>query len=470
MTKRRPTPLRCALATATAALLATPGVPSPARAAGCAGVQRRGAFTLIAAPSFDDGTDPHGVGPLTRAFASPQLVVGAGGAARLFVTNGVTVLRTTDGGCTWQAAYSLGPTAAPASGSDPQRVVGQADLEHTVRALAARLTPGTSGTDPVLAVLPDSGLSGAVAGAATYGAANVEPFFVARSADGGTTWRTELLQATHPGSATSRVELGEGLSRPVNVALSPADPRTAYLLAGAQCLEQGPGPADVLRYGCLYVTRDGGATWAFAATNKVGPRAATDAPLIVADPLDSRLVYAVQNGSATVDAITVGTTVKRRALGTLPANLTPIGLDVVHVRGRAAQLVVTESYPGTAPGTYGYVIHRSLDGGAHWEKIGFPSAGVTDGFAGSAAWLSANGDVVGVRTVHNVAVLERWDARHRAWRKPVVLPAPLAGAEGMVARSFQPADPGHRRFAFSGTQPGPAGPVTALGLYDTAAR
>ncbi|MBW3594933.1 MAG: hypothetical protein KY391_05090, partial [Actinobacteria bacterium] len=70
---------------------------APARgAAGCGTIA--GNFTTIAGPRFSAG--PQRI---------VDLAVDARSPSRFFVTNGTSVMRTSDGGCSWEPVYELGP-------------------------------------------------------------------------------------------------------------------------------------------------------------------------------------------------------------------------------------------------------------------------------------------------------------------------------------------------------------------------
>jgi hypothetical protein len=421
------------------------------------------------APRFADlavpveGTMDPGVVTHVLGLPDDQLAYG-GPPSRALVTNGVRVMRTGDSGCTWQRVYSIDPRDTTAAAGDPQVVAGQVDPEYTVRSVAARwIAPGArpvTGSDPVYAVLSNS--DGLYTGVAVN--ALSQPYYVARSLDGGRTWHTDLLQAKLEGAPAATPVTGDGTSP--RVVVSPADPRTAYLLLDTR----DPRSLDPDRPGtmrALYVTRDAGATWSYGT--RQDPYVT-----VTPDPVDPRVVY---SGSATgkIEAVTLGATVTRRTLFQVPVTAVQ-ALDVVRPPHRPAMLLVTSTYYDDKAKVWRVVLFRSVDGGRAWLRIELDGVADFSGLGGAlvgSAWLTASGDVVAMRSIGGTAaptlLSYRWDGRRRAWRKPVVERPPTSpGFAGFGISWFGPLDSAHRRFAFRGSES--AGPSTSrdvVGVYDS---
>jgi hypothetical protein len=139
-------------------------------------------------------------------------------------------------------------------------------------------------------------------------------------------------------------------------------------------------------------------------------------------------------------------------------------------------LLVTSTYYDTKLKVWREALFRSVDGGRAWARIELDGVADFGGLGGAlvgTAWLTASGDVVAMRSIGGTAaptlLSYRWDARRRAWRKPVVERPPTS--PGFVSLSmswFAPVDSAHRRFAFRGSES--SGPSTfrdVVGVYDS---
>lgn len=210
---------------------------SPRPGTGCA--RLRGGWEQIAAPDFPSGD---------RKVAS--FTAGATDPDRLVVTNGVSVMTTADGGCTWGETFALPatPTATfPFSSSD------------------ARITSVVGSVPPVdtpLMYLTVEQLD------------RVGRPHVVVSVDGGETWQ----------SGDQGLEAAAG--SPLHLAVAPSDPRVVYLLTGVTSgsgagLEQRPLQS-------LFVSADGGASWSkradfVAAARELQIDLPRGSPVIVVD-------------------------------------------------------------------------------------------------------------------------------------------------------------------------------------------
>ncbi|MDQ3940397.1 MAG: hypothetical protein M3238_03490 [Actinomycetota bacterium] len=89
--------MRAALALLTAALVVGPAVTGSAQVQpGCPGVTTRGLWTTIVAPVFDDGPQQ------LSAYAVDPVM-----PSTIYATNGKGVMRTVDGGCSWEERFGF---------------------------------------------------------------------------------------------------------------------------------------------------------------------------------------------------------------------------------------------------------------------------------------------------------------------------------------------------------------------------
>jgi hypothetical protein len=453
-------PVRATLLAVVTAFGATVAVPATSAAAGCAAVRTRGRWTVAAAPTVADLTW------LTHVISFQHATFAAGGLrSRSYVSNGVEVQRTDDTGCAWKQVYTLGAAGATTLAGDPGRAPVLAQVQYSILGVAARpVAAGTrpaAGKDPVYALMANT--DGFFTGLA-QNVAGMWPHYVARSLDGGATWQTAPLQAKLDGAPVATPVTGDGLNRG-QVVVSPADPRTAYLVVDTR----DPRVVDTtsLDFGGLYVTRDAGATWSFVVPQRMNRT-------VVPEPADPGTVYA--SGDKTVDAVTVGAVPRRRTLLTVGANETMANLDVVHAPHRPAMLLATVSYLDPALKVSSPVAYRSADGGRTWLRLPFAAgiaASAGDTLAGGGAWLTASGDVLAMKNVGGfgatTTVLFRWDSRRGAWAKPSMeRPPPGPGFTSVGVLTLAPVDYAHRYFAFSGQESSKTGNSAVVGVYDTA--
>jgi hypothetical protein len=361
--------------------------------------------------------------------------------------------------------YSIDPRDAADAAADPLVAASQPHVEYTIGAIAARqlavgATPA-AGKDPMYAVVSNSDgwFTGLVVNTVS------QPYYVARSLDGGATWHTDLLQAKLDGAPVATPVTGNGYDP--KVVVSPADPRTAYLLLDSRDPRSVDPQASAVTFGALYVTHDAGATWSYVANADVYAG-------LTPDPADPNTVYLA--GFGTVEAVTAGATVKRRSVFTVPPGMSFQSLDVVRPAHRPASYLVTTASHDDTLNTWRPVLFRSVDGGKAWGKIPFDGAADLGGLGGglvTGAWLTASGDLLAMRSIggYGAATLMsyRWDARRRAWRKPVVEKPPLAaGFQSLGLSWFGAIDTAHRRFGFGGVQNQSGGTYReVLGVYDS---
>jgi photosystem II stability/assembly factor-like uncharacterized protein len=185
---------------------------------------------------------------------------------RWYLTDGTSVLRSPDGGCTWDESFrlpsALPPEVARLAGTDPSQLVLRITHIEVAR------TPGHS--DRVF-------LTAAAHPATAFGFALHLAVVLWRSDDAGRTWEQVAAMATS--GATISAPGDHPVSR---TAIAPSDPDVVYALAG----------------GLLYASDDGGSTWeqrnlpvnpASWRNHRPGPHPIDD---IAVDPLEAEELWA----------------------------------------------------------------------------------------------------------------------------------------------------------------------------------
>lgn len=280
---------------------------------------KRGHWTTVPAPPFPKGPQ--------------QLVayeVDAGAPARMFVTNGVAVMRTVDGACTWKPVFVLPdvPTAESQATAINSEIL---EIE-----IAPRLRTRT-----VLRIAED-----AVQGSRPH---------VVLSDDGGESWRSGDAGLPPAGA-------------PEDLLLHPADPQHAYLL-----VDIGGGSVD-----SLFASSDGGQTW----TLRTGPASLASTTGIIGlepDPLVASALWAYgpgglyrsQDSGASFDAV-----------GEFSGSRVST-VDVFHARGPAR---IAAFRPDQRD------LRASDDDGATWLSIATPPNVTSSATADSANALFVTAD------------------------------------------------------------------------------
>jgi len=214
---------------------------APARgAAGCG--DQSGDFTLLSGPRFSAG-----------AQQITDLAIDARSSARFFVTNGTSVMRTTDGGCSWHTAYELGR----------ESVEG-----HTYTASNARI---------LKVVVPETG--GRVLLSIAETVVNQTRPHVLVSTNAGQSWQsgdaglpplgsptTLVVASSSPDVAYLAVDLGGGTIDSIYASSDGGhswEPRSQRISADFEGFEVDPiVPNELWAYGNgLHHSTDGGATW-----------------------------------------------------------------------------------------------------------------------------------------------------------------------------------------------------------------
>jgi hypothetical protein len=287
-----------------------PAADCPGRTAEQTGAT--GTWTSYAAPGF-----PFGPAQITGHAVDPI------DPRRWYVTNGLSLVSTADGGCTWSTSYELPelPTVQDPVSRRTDRivdvVVGSHPASHD-RVLLAVRSPGQLVDDlPTFTLVNPAGTT-----------------VLVRSEDAGASWSTTLLPA------------GAGQAGPLLTA--PSDPDVVYAVAG----------------GVLNASTDGGQTFEVrgvpSAQAGAEPSIAPGIASLAVDPLDALDLYAKD-----------GNVVSRSRQGGRPGSWVaypaPLrggalyGPDLLHRPGEPARpLFVQQSFNTSPISTF----HTSDDGGA----------------------------------------------------------------------------------------------------------
>lgn len=307
--KTRSLPLiqrRAMVAALTIALLLTTAVghTTPTRADACTGnTLHDGAWTYPPAPLWPSTDGGFGQGvpliPPTAGFGNApgetQVIVGPRGSQRMLITDGSSVLRSLNGGCTWTSILSVNstdphaiqnglpfvdtpessigliavpPTAAPSAQKTIYATIG----DHVQNALLRStddgatwksITPGTPVANGALVLQPNPArwLSVAASDPATlylcncYQANGGAGQTLYASRDSGNAWSTMTLPIPAGTSTNSQVYWGD-------VRIDPHNPRSLWVFVHVQTSASGSWSETT----ALYHSADGGATWAPVAT------------------------------------------------------------------------------------------------------------------------------------------------------------------------------------------------------------
>jgi hypothetical protein len=373
------------------------GLGAPADAA-CAGVRTVGRWTTADYPKFPDLTSlsPHNT--WNPSFVGKYYAAGTT-RREVYVTDGVVVFRTADGGCTWQTAFDTNPASTTDVASDVWADVARAHAGYQVTDI------GSAGSRTTMLALQNGGsLVWALDSRST-------PVLVAATTDAAKTWRVTPIQAAcvAPGTpavpimsissfvvaddthayATTQISLDTFMLYTADAGRSWAChklPSKAVPNYAANRLR----PAEVWTVGCdgMYRSTDGGAHWAprgkpwaadvkgdqvFCQFGEVDVRAArggaTDVLVHVSvcdasNKACSRHVYVTANG---------GTTWKGLASPLArPGWEALVGVRWGAARGSMVSLVAVGVQSISPPS--GYVVRAWPPGGKRWADRG----GMTD--------------------------------------------------------------------------------------------
>jgi photosystem II stability/assembly factor-like uncharacterized protein len=277
----------------------------------------------------------------------------------LFASNGFTVMRSKDAGCTWEQVYSI--TNPPSAGSPHSRIYLITDIV---------MADHPSAKDQIYLVLGENHWM--------YQAHGV---YVVRSNDGGSTWDAAVQVAT----------VGEY----PHLEVAPSDPNILWLTVQTGLL----GPFQ------FYKSTDGGGSW-LPVTTLSGRSNDHNNVVFGVDPLDPNELWywglgqvrgTEWNANLLQHSTDGGKTWSEIVLGPMTD---AIGfVDIFHAPGAPARLVAN---------VLGKPIsYRSDDGGVAWYPISPPGS----------AYLMAHGDVADEIVAINkneggsLAGMWRWDPR-----------------------------------------------------------
>lgn len=250
---------------------------------------------------------------------------------RQFATNGRSIERTLDGGCTWAGVHFVPPPS-------PSLVVNRTGVGDAILQMGVAESGPTPGRVwALVGPLQD-----------TVGAIRI---FV--SEDGGDTWeeRSAGLPAAHTRTDTTLVNTALGANHPAAVlALAPSKADTAYL--GLSSSVEGDGP--------LFATEDGGRTWTRRTLVDTNPPARNQAQIteMAVDPRAEKSVWMLgYDGTAVMHSADGGVSWRFVSLGHA-ANMTRAdGLHVSRTGGRPHVQVIGSSRAGDVS-----TLYRSANG------------------------------------------------------------------------------------------------------------
>lgn len=294
--------MRTRLAVAVATLSAGALLPAPVRAAGCAAVWQKKGWTTVDTPAFPAPADTWNGG---SGWPDYPLVAGGATANETFVSNGVAVLRTGDGGCTWQTVFSLGVTKGVQA--DPG-VLAQNAFGHIAELVVA---PARGVTHVYLLLRNELPIVSALP----------QPTVVVTSDDGGASWRAATVTMACDGKPGVPMLDGSGL--------------TAGGTGGVY-LTTFKTQADGSLNGRLVASTDGGRTWTCGVTSPGGTE------VYRADPIDPRGVWSASCAGARRSTDAGVTWTARLPYPSVPGETcTQVdGFDVWHPAGGGPRLAV----------------------------------------------------------------------------------------------------------------------------------
>lgn len=350
--------------------LGVASAPPVAAANGCG--HRHGAWTVVNAPAFPTSAASH-------AQATTADLVPGGTASRLFATNGDTIMRSTNLGCSWSAVFSLDPTRNPSAAGWPDTL-----LRTWPEAVITSVAAASSTVD--YAVIRGQGTT-------SNGLAGVTgaPLFWAASTNGGTSWQLSVVEA--PWAAGSPpIPVLAGSATP-SLYLAPSDPRTAYVSMNnnsadpttAQTgLDEAASEASTplpYRTPDVIGTTNGGTSW-YALGQSLNTHSGGQ---FIVDPSNSRTLWAYGSPDwGSQDGVLSESTDGGRTWYSAPRATHTIGtrraevegvqwLDVAHPRGSAARLLMNwpdgSAYSGNTPPP---TLYASNNAGHSWKILGTP--------------------------------------------------------------------------------------------------
>ena len=269
--------LRPVLACLTFGVVLGPFAAPEAAGAPCGGVKAGPEWTTISAPEFPplDGPAPGPAHSIAAFAVAPRL------PDRIWVTNGDTVMRTDDGGCTWTEEFSLDLL--------PSLDIPVSEINTTIRAVEV---PEASGAQDEVHLLVDEQVG------------PVHRVHVVSSSDAGANW-TARDSGLPPTSGA-----------PIELVVAPSDADALYLL-----LQGSPATGAE-----VWATDNGGGTWELRGE-------ASGANRVRVDPLNADELWF--GGSALLHSVDGG-----RNSSEIKYVSNPVGvIDVFHAPGAPSRIM-----------------------------------------------------------------------------------------------------------------------------------
>lgn len=250
--------------------------------------------------------------------------------ARQFASNGRSIERSLDGGCSWKEVHFVPPPT-------PSLTVNRTGFADSILQLGIAESGATPGRVWAL-VGPLEETVGAIR--------------VVVSDDGGDTWldRSSGLPAVHTRTDTTLIAPGVGANHPAAVmALAPSNPDTAYI--GLSSSVEGDGP--------IYATEDGGRNWFRPSVVDTAAQVQGQITELAVDPGAPRSIWMLgRSGDVLMHSDSGGAAWETVSLGPAGSATSADGLHVS--RDGGAPHVQVIGAPG--PGGAGATLFRSTDG------------------------------------------------------------------------------------------------------------
>jgi hypothetical protein len=308
-----------------------------------------GGWTTGAMPATPSAaTEPPNAIVATSAVGQDSLVQ--------LATDGVSVFRTADGGCSWQTVFTIGP-------SDYYSVGGIA-VAYSVTSIAnGHDATATSKQTVYLALTPGIVMVGTVFAAAP-------PELLAVSHDGGRTFAVE-----QPQPSLAKPILPECVSAPTLFLAPPADQKTIYIQCAGGIVQEAAESVIAGGLRQIFRSTDGGLTWNILGLPAY-PVFTTDAHWMVAGSGRNELWLGGYTYSDSQNHLTAwrSTDGGQAWVQSTPdpkqgvTNLTTVGLAVDSTAGSGQGRVVVFNASGA---------YASTDLGKHWQRV--LSVAFTDG-------------------------------------------------------------------------------------------
>jgi hypothetical protein len=393
-------------------LLVAGGVPSVtgtvAHGAACQYAAGLGhGWSVLASPPFTAGPTS------TNRFKNYPFFMGngaifaavQGNGQTLLATNGTQIMKTTNGGCTWQTTYTfeqgnLGqdpPALAPVSGTeDTSGFTGV----YEIQAFAAPRYGGS--THKVYAVIASAGIGTTL----VTGEVATAPVTLLVSSNDGSSWQQVSASPSITAPAIPRCYPPvDPYNGPLEMVAAPSNPNTVYLVCGTNgyvgdsSLKRPTGSTDL----DLYESTDGGASW---VARTVPTSFAFGVPLrgLAVDPKNPAHVWLATNYSTTSSTPNVPTPTlwyspdagqhwsKSATGGAVYGRGDPRYPESVALTGEFGVDTSKAGAVTLARGVSGVL--RSADNGAHWQTLAPTSQ---PGVVAAHSVFGPNGDLFVVR-------------------------------------------------------------------------